>query len=269
MFADMHTHSEFSHDSECKIEDMYFSQLKRGTDIFAVTDHCDICYSDSEDVFTPIKESFEEVQRLNEKYSSDILTGVEIGDGFWFPKACKKIRDMLPYDVIIGSVHCVKSEFTNAPYSSVNFSSYTNEQIESYFDSYFNDILTMLDTVDFDILAHLTCPVRYIFGRYNLPVDFNRFREKTDKILKIVIDRGISLEINTSKYYELIHDFSPGTEIIKRFKSLGGKYITLGSDAHTAVNASNFFENAQRVLKEIGFDKAYYYKARKPVEYSL
>ena len=38
--ADMHTHSVNSHDSVCAIEDMCLMQIKRGTNIFAVTDHC-------------------------------------------------------------------------------------------------------------------------------------------------------------------------------------------------------------------------------------
>lgn len=42
MIADMHTHSVNSHDSVCEIEDMCLMQIKRGTNIFAVTDHCDV-----------------------------------------------------------------------------------------------------------------------------------------------------------------------------------------------------------------------------------
>lgn len=33
LIADMHTHSEFSHDSVCKIEDMCLSQIEKGTKI--------------------------------------------------------------------------------------------------------------------------------------------------------------------------------------------------------------------------------------------
>ena len=53
--ADMHTHSENSHDSVCKIEDMLWSQIEKGTKIFAVTDHFDTDSYTRYDVFTPIK----------------------------------------------------------------------------------------------------------------------------------------------------------------------------------------------------------------------
>lgn len=53
--ADMHTHSEYSHDSVCKTEDMYSAQLKKSTEIFAVTDHFDTASYTDYDVFFPIK----------------------------------------------------------------------------------------------------------------------------------------------------------------------------------------------------------------------
>lgn len=45
---------------------------------------------------------------------------------------------------------------------------------------------------------------------------------------------------------------------------MGGRMITLGSDAHLAQNASTHFDDAVKMLKEIGFDSVYYFKKRKP-----
>ena len=39
--ADMHVHSEFSHDSVVRIEDMVSSGLENGLDVIAITDHFD------------------------------------------------------------------------------------------------------------------------------------------------------------------------------------------------------------------------------------
>lgn len=102
--ADMHTHSLFSHDSDCKIEEMCISQIKKGTSIFAVTDHCDIFSFSDYDIFTPVKKSYDAVQIIKEKYAGrcKILFGIEISEGFWFPKQYDKVHKLLPYDVIIG-----------------------------------------------------------------------------------------------------------------------------------------------------------------------
>ena len=66
--ADMHTHSEYSHDSVCPIEDMCAAQVEKGTNVMAVTDHADIFDYCNYDIYTPIKKAYETVKKLNEKY---------------------------------------------------------------------------------------------------------------------------------------------------------------------------------------------------------
>lgn len=265
MLCDMHTHSENSHDSGCKIENMLLAQIEKGTAIFAVTDHFD-CYSHNDyDIFTPIKRSYDTVKALNEKYKGKclVLSGIEISEGFWFPEVYEKGISMLDYDVVIGSVHCVRINGLEQAYSTIDFSKLSTDCIAQYLNNYFDDVMTLLDTADCDILAHLTCPLRYIVGRFGLSVDITEYYSKIDKILKTVIEKGITLEVNTSSY-ELLNDFMPGADIIRRYFDFGGRMITLGSDAHVAQNASTHFDDAVKALKEIGFDSVSYFKKRKP-----
>ena len=175
MVVDMHTHSENSHDSVCKIEDMYSAQTDNGTEIFAVTDHFDTDSFSNYDVFTPIKTAHETILKFKEKLKGNqqIQRGIEIREGFWHPEICQKVIDMTEYDVIIGSVHIVKYENLSYAYSKIDFSEISKEIIVDYLDVYFDDMLTMIDTMDFDILAHLTCPLRYIKGKYKIDVDIS------------------------------------------------------------------------------------------------
>lgn len=268
--ADMHTHSEFSHDSVCKIEDMCISQIEKGTKIFAVTDHCDVFLANECDIYTHIKNSYDKVLELNKKYGDKctILSGVEISEGFWYPKACKKIHDLVPYDVIIGSVHYVKCKGLELTYAKIDFSKLSTQKIYEFLDCYFNDMLTMLECVNFDILAHLTCPYRYIIGKYKLDIDITPFEDKITKILKTIIEKNIALEINTSAY-SFMNQFIPDKKIIKQYYDMGGRLVTLASDAHIAENASNHLEIAVAMLKEIGFENIYYYENRKPKEIKI
>ena len=170
IIADMHTHSVNSHDSVCEIEDMCLMQIKRGTNIFAVTDHCDVYSYNDYDIYTPIRNSADTVRALNKKYDGKclILSGVEISEGFWHKSEYEKTHNLLPYDVILDSVNCVKYKDLEKPYSGIDFSRFTTEQIYSYLDCYFNDMLEMLSTTDFDVLTHITCPLRYITGKYGI-----------------------------------------------------------------------------------------------------
>lgn len=168
----------------------------------------------------------------------------------------------LPYDVVIGSVHAVRDGEMLMPYSGIDFSKLSQKTVSEYLDAYFDDVLTMLKEEDFDILAHLTYPIRYISGKYNIAVDLSDYREKTEEILRQIIEKNIALEVNTSSY-DMLGDFLPDCEIIKKYYTMGGRLITLGSDAHISQNASLNFEKALKLLKETGFKNIYYYVKRK------
>lgn len=262
--ADMHTHSESSHDSVCRIADMYTAQLAAGTEIFAVTDHFDTASYTDYDVFTPILTARDTVRALNDANGNEnILAGVEISEGFWYPEQIEKLLKLTDYDVIIGSVHLVKYKKLTYAYSQIDFSKLARETVAEYLDAYFDDILTMIETTDFDILAHLTCPLRYINGKFGLGVDIAAYSVKIDEILHRIIKKGIALEVNTSSY-DTLGDFMPAKAILQKYHDVGGYLLTLGSDAHTAENASVNFDKALEAVKKIGFDCIYFFKNRKP-----
>lgn len=269
-FVDLHTHSENSHDSQCKIEAMCQAQIARGAGVMAVTDHADIYSFADYDIYTPIKRDYETVSELNEKYKGQIqlLAGVEISEGFLFPEQYEKMRTLVPYDVVLASVHCVRYKEFRKAYAATDFSKFTEEEVYEYLDAYFTDVLDMMKVTDMDVLTHLTCPLRYITGKYGFVIDLKRFADKIQEILQYVIDHEYALEVNTSSY-NVLNDFMPGRDIIKQYYAMGGRTITLGSDAHVVENAAIHFEKAIAFLKEIGIENVYYYKNRKKYACSL
>ncbi len=270
VIVDMHTHSEYSHDSVCPIKDMVECQKLKGTAIFAVTDHCDIEYFETQDPEKLISDSVSDAERTNaETDGVGILRGVEIGEGIWHPDITKKIVSLTEYDVIIGSVHAVRFENYTMPYSTIKFSELGLDASERYFNNYFDDMLEMINSTEFDVLAHLTCPLRYINGKYGLGVDCKKYKDKITDILQSIIEKNIALEINTSCIGSAYNEFLPEEWIVALYKELGGSLVTLGSDAHIAENASHCFDEAVKMLKRNGFDRAYYYKNRRAYSYNI
>ena len=262
--ADMHTHSEFSHDSTEKIENTAKVEAANEVKIFAVTDHCDTFRYTERDIETPLREAKSEIERLRRECNTDveILHGVEIGEAFWTPNEVReRINYLLPYDVILGSVHLVYGYDGETTIALRDYGKMTDKEIFDYLDSYFNDITTLLNTTDFDILSHLTIPMKYIFGKYRRNIDLSLFDEKIDYILDYIIAHGIALECNTSTIAST-GEPSPSRDILKRYFDKGGYLITLGSDAHTATAAAKDFDVAKKILRDIGFYNIFYYKER-------
>lgn len=262
--ADMHVHSGHSNDSTCPMEDMVQAQIARGTKIMAFTDHFHIIHYPEFDIFKPISGSCAEAAELAKKYAGQcqILTGVEVGERMWYPEAWDKMKEMCQYDVVIGSVHLVRHPGYEDYYSRMKFSEMPIDEIYKYMDHYFDDMMEMIETLDFDILAHLTCPLRYITGYHHVEIDLSVFEEKITKILARIIEKNIAFEVNTSSY-DILGDWMPTKEIVRKYYEMGGRMVTLGSDAHVTKNASVYFEEAIADLKEIGFTHIYYYKGRK------
>jgi histidinol-phosphatase (PHP family) len=267
----MHTHSRNSHDSEAIISKTAQSAQEKGISAIAVTDHCDIQYFIDRDMRGCIRNSVAETEQAAKEFNGSpmILKGVEIGEGLWNEKYAYEISMQSDYDVIIGSVHAVRYKEIDIPYSCIDFSQMTDDEIDEYLNIYFDDVLAMLNMGLCDIMAHLTCPLRYINGKYKRNVSSRRYEEKIVAILKYVIENAIALEINTSGIGTGLGLLMPDEWIIEKFKDMGGYLITLGSDTHISQNVGNGFVEALDILKKYGFVNCYYYKNRKNIQYTI
>lgn len=256
---DMHTHSHFSHDATAVPEEMFKAQKEKNTDNYAMCDHYDVLNTD----FAQIEKSYSKAKELG------VLKGIELADGNIDLKEEKEISQKKDYDVILGSIHAYNYNPPINYYSLVDFSSYGKTETNSFLNTYFDRIILMIRNCNFDILSHLTCPLRYFCGKYRKNIDLTEFSEKTDFILKEIIRKGIALEVNTSCLDTPYNELMPNEDILKRYFSLGGYLITLGSDAHIEKNASHGFQEAKKVLKNIGFENVYYFENRIPVQCKL
>lgn len=268
-FVDCHTHSEFSHDAKGSVADAYRAAAQKNLAGLAITDHCDTEFADQQDVQTPIENAVKAVRQVKEPKGIRKLCGVEMGEAMWQREAAKAVLLAASYDVVLGSVHAVRVPGHRMPYSVIDFSQFSEEEIGQYLAVYFADMQEMIETCDFDILTHLTCPLRYINGKYQRKVTLDAYEAEIDRILQMIIQKGIALEVNTSGIGSMYGDYMPHESILSRYHSLGGYLITLGSDAHESARIGNGFESAAAMLKRLGFSNLYYYWKRIPVQYQL
>lgn len=272
-FADMHTHTRCSPDSKCLLDDMCLAQAQAGTQVFACTDHFDCELMDYWDYKTNFRKSISEIERCRELFDGKVklLKGVELAEGYMDKELCRFVEEYTDYDVIISSIHSFTTKNKINIHSMIDFTDYSEEEIYEVFDLYFDDTVKNLECGFFkpDILAHLTYPSRYINGKYQRSENIMRCREKMEYILKLIIRKEIALEINTSNLKTDFKVFMPHDEIVRMYHDLGGKLITLGSDAHAPEHASIGFKDAAELAKSIGFSELYYYEKRKPVAYAI
>jgi histidinol-phosphatase (PHP family) len=250
--TDLHLHTKISFDSDEREENYIRSALNRGEKRLGFAEHYDY------DVFLeggdqPLADINKVLSRKSEICGVEVLKGLEIG----YSKAAeKRYRELCEenFDYLICSVHTVEDR--GDCYFPKFYKGLTKKQAyEKYFNAVYDSICSSLD---FQILGHLGYVSRY--AKYeDRVIVYNEFSSVIDKILEGVIERGISLEINSS-----VGDMPclslPDRDIIKRFYDLGGRNVTFGSDAHCAKDYMRRADSIKSFLSTLGFTQICYYK---------
>ncbi len=268
---DLHMHSNNSLDGGQSVDDACRAAIEKGLTGIAITDHVDVWFFDRENTVQRFINCMADVNAAREKYGDKlkIFMGIEMAEYLYDPERSERVLAAADYDVVLGSVHSVKYEGIDDSYSRIDFSVMPVERIIGFLDEYFDRMLDMIRNTDFDILTHLSCPLRYINGKYNRGVDIRLFEEKIRNVLKEIINRGISLEINTSGCATEAPYFMPEKDILTLYFKMGGRRISIGSDAHVSKNVGVGFDNALNMIKAIGFDHYVIYKNRTPISVDI
>lgn len=264
--CDCHVHSENSFDGEGSVSEICLSAINKGIDTIAVTDHMEapeLGLGDNSqygNMKNQLKRSVSHIEGCRDEFKGrlKILKGMELGEPMHNPKLTSEALSIAPFDFILASVHNLKDE------EDFYFLEYRENNIHSLLSRYFNELLSTAQNADFDSLAHFTYPIRYIVERTQLKPDLEEHRELIDEILSTLVKRRKALEINTSGLFKKIGVTLPDVDIIKRFRQLGGEYVTLGSDAHNCRDLGQGIDRGMEIARFCGFEHYTVFEKRCP-----
>ena len=255
---DYHIHTQFSCDSHASMNEMCRAALEIGISEIGICDHYDLlpedpCY----DYFKPDAwwKTLEQC-RTDFKGLLHIRAGIELGEPHRFLRATQDILQQYPWDLALGSLHWVGDEL-------VFHRSYFNQPAEDAYRAYFHELYNMVTQADFDVLAHMDIVKRYGFDEYGEYMP-RKYEADIRAVLRAVAQKDIALEVNTSTLRRPIHQTTPSPEILTWFHEEGGKWVTLGSDAHRPENVGAGLEKAYSFVRDAGFNYLAGFKGRQP-----
>lgn len=265
--VDLHVHTDNSFDGNHSAT--FFCEQAEFMDLRAVafTDHCEVDQFESDPTYEKrIFQAFFEIAKVRSAFRGKllVLNGIELGQPAYDIETANKIIDSHEYDQILGSVHNLRGgeDF----YFMENL---TLPEAEKLLKEYFDELVEMLHWGNFDVLAHLTYPLRYFYSKSSLEIDLNIFKNQIDEILLLTAKSDKALEINTAALRQPLNKLSPEVDIVKRFKELGGKYVTVGSDAHYAEHLAADIDMAYNCALEAGFDSITFFQKRTPIQMKI
>lgn len=272
---DCHTHTANSPDGFDSPEQLAKRAAELGFSVLSITEHCESNrllgrenYSfqlDEEHFYNNLdlfNRSMEDNISLINSFpdtSLTIVNGIELGQATHDFKSAEIIADDERLDFIIGSVHelPVRPDFA--------FLDYSKENIKELLNEYFEEIYKLCKWGKFDVLGHLTYPLRYIEGEAGIKTDITEYYDIIVKCFKELIAKDKGIEINSSGLRQMYKKTFPDFDLLKLYKECGGRIITAGSDSHCTEDLGKGINEALKLASEAGFNEIFYFKHHKPL----
>ena len=268
--ADYHTHSRISPDARTPMADMAGAAIAAGLDELCFTDHVEpITWGSTRLRETPYDWSaLVEEYRAAREAAGDRITlrlGIELGDAPWsFSHTETLIADAPELDFVIGSVHMLTDAITDV--DLYHFTPADEAEALRGMADYL-ELVRQLANWDgtYSVLGHLTLPLRYLNENRGFHLTFDGFEAEIEEILRILIQKGRGIELNTNRG----HTPLPDEKWLRMYRRLGGEIITLGTDAHDPRYVGCAIRERQELLRQCGFRRFCTFRRMEPVWHEL
>lgn len=276
MFADYHVHTEFSDDSVYPMKTVIRDAIAMGMNEICLTDHVDygvkidwdcgkqIQYRNGEPLANvDYPRYMSEIDRMKRLYGNKIRikTGLEFGIQKHTIPDFQRLFERYAFDFIILSIHQVE----NQEFWTQDFQRGRSQK--EYQQRYYEEMLAVVrDYKDYSVLGHMDLIARYdLAGVY----PFEKVRPVIEDILRIVIADGKGIEVNTSSHRYGLTDTMPSANILKLYRDMGGRIITIGSDSHKPEHLGAYIRETQALLKSLGYKQFCTFEHMRPIFHDL
>jgi histidinol-phosphatase (PHP family) len=262
---DLHIHSHASSDAKGSLRDYWQQAKDMGVRTFCVTNHLEVHNQkpgiidiDFERDNAKYRREFEEAASIKE--GPEVLLGIELGNRYNYRHHMEKYIRSFDWDYLAGSAHVVDN-FGIAGDHGIGY--FKDKSESTAYNRYFNAVERMLEWGVFDGFAHFDIIKRNgitFFG----PFSAQRYRDPVFRLLKLMKQKTIALELNTSGYFQNPGEPYPGRAILEMAWEAGIRRITIGSDCHGPEHLARGVPEGIKLLKEIGFKELTVFRKRKP-----
>jgi len=267
LLPDCHLHSFHSSDSKALPKDIINAAVQLNLSAVCFTDHNDFDFPPENGIpqfQLDFDAYYKELDSLRKTCQDKIPIYIGVEQGL-LPSAADRINSYdaeKRLDFIIGSSHLVNGSDPYYP------EFWQDKNIKDTICTYYESILENLKVcTNFDVYGHLDYIIRYIPDTH-YPYNVYDYMDIIDIILKKLIELNKGIEINTAgiRYGK---NTNPEPAILKRYCQLGGKIITVGSDAHNPKDVGSSMKLVSDILQDCGFRYYTVFIKRKPHFYKF
>ena len=227
--------------------------VERGIAELAITDHVDFDPTMPAYGFSSFTDRERDVREAAERWADRGLAirfGVEVTYERRWEDDIRGWLARHPHDYVIGSVHI--SEVS--PYKASNVASFVaGRSLDEIVAPYFDEVIGAARSGLFDTIGHLDFVKRYLVPHV-MPAQLAAAPELYEPVLAALVETGTALEVNASGLRQLPRETYPSAAIVARYRELGGRHVTIGSDAHRTEWFAYGLAEAYRHAAGAGFE---------------
>lgn len=247
---DAHLHTDLSPDADVPIEVYAALAVEQGIAELAITDHVDF------DPRAPAYDvSYEERERTVRQAAERWGDRVAIRFGIEITYESAREADIRAhlarhrYDYTIGSVHVMP----DSPYTPDRVASFvTGRSLAEVVAPYYDEVIAAARSGLFDTIGHFDYVKKYLFP-FVTPAQLAAAPELCEPALEAIVEAGAALEVNSSGLRQAPGETYPPPATVARFRELGGRRVTAGSDAHRARSFAFGLDAAYAAAAEAGY----------------
>ena len=266
--ADNHVHSRISPDSKASMLELAAAAEAAGLDEICFTDHLEtVVWRENKRPagfdWSALEREYRETQ-ASWRGRTRLRLEVELGDVPFNTAHAETLMAQAPeLDFVIGSVHMLTEAITDV--DLFHFDPADEAEALRGMADYLELVRQTALFGHFSVLGHLTLPLRYLNELRGFQLTFDDFGAEIGEILRLVIQSGRGIELNTNHG----HQFLPDEKWLRLYRSLGGEIITLGSDAHRPCDVGRAIREGQELLRQCGFRRFCTFEKMEPVWHEL
>ena len=264
---DQHLHSRHSFDSGADPAENCLAAIHKGLAGLTFTEHYDRHPTEWPNCRFDYGKISETIAACRERFGERIFVGKGI-EVCYQPEQMTAILDFLEnhaFDLVILSVHwsAGRSLYDRESWAG-RWQQRTREYLTTVLEAgRFCQRRREAGEKPFDVLGHLDLAKRYSV-RFCGTHDLHAHADLVDEILRTCIAADLAPEINTSTLRQGLDEPMPAEWVVGRYVELGGRYITLGSDAHTSGNIGADLPRAARMIQDAGLRHLSVFRGREP-----
>lgn len=249
---DYHTHHDRCGHAEGCLEEYVRKAVEIGLTQLGLSDHMPLIHVDPAAYYPgmamPMEELpayVEECFHLKQKYKGqiDIRVGLE-GDYIeGYEEEIERIIRSYPWDYVIGSIHFL-GEWDISDYRQLD--GWKSRDVNEVYRQYYDAVQKAAKTGLYDFIGHIDVIKRFA---YQPTEDMTMLEKQT---LDVIKRQDLAIELNASGLRMPAKEMFPSRRMLE-YCLTEGIPVTLGSDAHTTARLAQYLDEAEALLKQIGF----------------